>query len=77
MSNGTTNDFSVALNNLLTTAGTLAQQQFDLLNIGIRTAGELLEPVVKTSSDLIGSLLSNCCQFVQNIASSIFPQTEK
>jgi chlorosome envelope protein B len=74
MSNDAISDFSVAFNNLLTTAGTLVQQQLDLLNIGIRTAGQLIEPVVKTSSDLIGNLLSNCCQLVQNIASSIFPQ---
>ncbi|MEI6639390.1 MAG: chlorosome envelope protein B [Chlorobium sp.] len=74
MSNDAISDFSLALNNLLTTAGTLAQQQLDLLNIGIRTAGQLIEPVVKSSSDLIGNLFSNCCQLVQNIASSIFPQ---
>jgi chlorosome envelope protein B len=74
MSNDAIQDFSAALNNLLTTAGTMAQQQVDLLNIGIKTAGQLIEPLVKTSSDLIGSLLTNCCQIVQNIASSLFPQ---
>ena len=74
MSNDAIHDFSVALNNLLTTAGTMAQQQVDLLNIGIKTAGQLIEPLVKTSSELIGNLFSNCCQIVQNIASSIFPQ---
>ncbi|MBV5302886.1 MAG: chlorosome envelope protein B [Chlorobium sp.] len=74
MSNDAIHDFSAALNNLLTTAGTMAQQQVDLLNIGIKTAGQLIEPLVKTSSELIGNLFSNCCQIVQNIASSIFPQ---
>ncbi len=74
MSNDAIQDFSAALNNLLTTAGPMAQQQVDLLNIGIKTAGQLIEPLVKTSSDLIGSLLTNCCQIVQNIASSLFPQ---
>jgi len=74
MSNDAISDFSVALNNLLTTAGTMAQQQLDLLNIGIKTAGQLIEPLVKTSSELVGNLFSNCCQIVQNIASSIFPQ---
>ncbi len=74
MSNDAINDFSVAFNNLLTTAGTMAQQQLDLLNIGIKTAGQLIEPIVKTSSDLIGNLLSNCCQIIQNITSSLCPQ---
>jgi len=74
MSNDAISDFSVAFNSLLTTAGTLAQQQVDLLNIGIKTAGQLIEPLVKTSSDLLGSLLSNCCQIIQNITSSLCPQ---
>ncbi len=74
MSNDAINDFSVALNNLLQTAGTLAQQQVELLTIGIKTAGQLIEPLVKTSSDLVGNLLNNCCQIFQNITSAFAPQ---
>ncbi|TLU87765.1 MAG: chlorosome envelope protein B [Chlorobium sp.] len=74
MSNDAINDFSVALNNLLTTVGTLAQQQVELLNIGIKTAGQLVEPLVKTSSDLIGNLCNSCCQIIQNITSTFSPK---
>ncbi len=74
MSNDAINDFSVALNNLLQTLGTLAQQQVDLVGIGIKTAGQLVEPIVKSSSDLVGNLFTNCCQIIQNITSAFAPK---
>ena len=74
MSNDAINDFSVALNNLLQTLGTLAQQQVELVGIGIKTAGQLVEPLVKTSSDLVGNLFTNCCQIIQNITSAFAPK---
>ena len=74
MSNDAINDFSVAFNNLLQTIGTLAQQQVELVTIGIKTAGQLVEPLVKSSSDLVGNLFTNCCQIIQNITSTIFPK---
>ena len=74
MSNDAINDFSVALNNVLQTLGTLAQQQVDLVGIGIKTAGQLVEPIVKSSSDLVGNLFTNCCQIIQNITSAFAPK---
>ncbi len=74
MSNDAINDFSVAFNNLLQTLGTLAQQQVDLVSIGIKTAGQLVEPLVKTSSELVGNLFTNCCQIIQNITSALAPK---
>ncbi|MEI7934637.1 MAG: chlorosome envelope protein B [Chlorobiaceae bacterium] len=74
MSNDAINDFSVAFNNLLQTIGTLAQQQVELVTIGIKTAGQLVEPLVKTSSDLVGNLFTNCCQIIQNITSALVPK---
>ncbi len=74
MSNDAINDFSVALNNVLQTLGTLAQQQVELVGIGIKTAGQLVEPLVKTSSDLVGNLFTNCCQIIQNITSAFAPK---
>jgi chlorosome envelope protein B len=52
MSNDSVQDFSVALNNMVQTVGTLAQQSFELLNIGIKTAGQIIEPLVKATCDL-------------------------
>ncbi len=74
MSNDAINDFSVALNNVLQTLGTLAQQQVELVGIGIKTAGQLVEPIVKSSSDLVGNLFTNCCQIIQNITSAFAPK---
>jgi len=74
MSNDAINDFSVAFNNVLQTLGTLAQQQVELVGIGIKTAGQLVEPLVKTSSDLVGNLFTNCCQIIQNITSAFAPK---
>ncbi len=74
MSNDAISDFSVAFNTLLQTIGTLAQQQVELVTIGIKTAAQLVEPLVKTSSDLVGSLFTNCCQFLQNITSALAPK---
>jgi chlorosome envelope protein B len=74
MSNDSINDFSVALNNLLKTVGTLAQQQIELLNIGIKAAGQVIEPLVKTSSDLLGNVLNTVGQVVQNITSALAPK---
>jgi chlorosome envelope protein B len=74
MSNESINDFSVALNNLLKTVGVLAQQQIELLNLGIKAAGQVIEPLVKTSSDLLGNVLNTVGQVVQNITSALAPK---
>jgi chlorosome envelope protein B len=85
MSNESINEFSVALNNLLKTVGTLAQQQVELLNLGIKAAGEVIEPLVKTSSDLagnaikissdlVGNILNTVGQLFQNVTSALAPK---
>jgi chlorosome envelope protein B len=85
MSNESINDFSVALNNLLKTVGTLVQQEIDLVNLGIKAAGQVIEPLVKTSSDLLGNavkissdllgnVLNTAGQVVQNVTSAFAPK---
>jgi chlorosome envelope protein B len=85
MSNESINDFSVALNNLLKTVGTLAQQQVELLNLGFKAAGQVIEPLVKTSadlagnaikisSDLVGNILNTVGQLFQNVTSTLAPK---
>jgi chlorosome envelope protein B len=74
MANESINEFSVALNNLLTTVGTLAQQEVELLNIGIKAAGEVIEPLVRTSSNLVGNILNTVVQVIQNITSALVPR---
>ncbi|NTW69498.1 MAG: chlorosome envelope protein B [Chlorobiaceae bacterium] len=73
MSNGT-NDVSGAINNLLETVGKLGQQQIELLNSGIKTATQLIEPLGKTATDLVGNLLNAVNQVLQNISAAIAPK---
>jgi chlorosome envelope protein B len=85
MSNESINEFSVALNNLLKTVGTLVQQEIALLNLGVKAAGEVIEPLVKTSSDLagnavkfssdlVGNVINTVGQVVQNITCALAPK---
>jgi len=85
MANEPINDFSVALNNLLKTVGTLAQQQVDLISLGIKAASQVIEPLVKSStelagnavklsSDLFGSILNTVGQVFQNVTSALAPK---
>lgn len=73
MSNGT-NDVSGAINSLLETVGKLGQQQIELLNSGIKTATQLIEPLGKTATDLVGNLLNAVNQVLQNISAAIAPK---
>jgi chlorosome envelope protein B len=73
MSNGT-NDVSGAISNLLDTVGKLGQQQLELVNSGIKTATQLIEPLGKTATDLIGNLLNTVNQVLQNISAAIAPK---
>jgi len=73
MSNGT-NDVSGAINNLLETVGKLAQQQVELLNSGIKTAVQLIEPLGKTANDLVGNVLGTVNQVLQNVSSAFAPK---
>ena len=69
-----TNDFSVALNNLLDTAGKLAQQQVDLLTSGVKAVVQIVEPLAKTAIDLVGSASNTVGQALQSISSAIAPK---
>jgi chlorosome envelope protein B len=69
-----TNDFSVALSNLLDTAGKLAQQQIDLLSSGVKAVTQIVEPLAKTAIDLVGSASNTVGQVLQGISSAIAPK---
>ena len=73
MSNGN-NDLSGAISNLMDTMGKLAQQQVELINAGIKTASQLVEPLAKTATDLLGNVVSTMNQMLQNISSAIAPK---
>jgi len=74
MSNDALNDFSVAFNNLLQTAGTLVQQEITLVTLGVKTASELIGPVVKIPLDLVGNIFNNVGHTVQNVVYSCAPK---
>ncbi len=69
-----TNDFSVALNNLLDTAGKLAQQQVELVTSGVKATAQIVEPLAKTAIDLVGSATNTFGQILQSISSAIAPK---
>ncbi|TLU83632.1 MAG: chlorosome envelope protein B [Chlorobium sp.] len=69
-----TNDFSCALNNLLDTAGKLAQQQLDLVSSGVKAATSIVEPLAKTAIDLVGSASNTLGQVLQSVSSAIAPK---
>lgn len=73
MSNGT-NDVSGAINNLLETVGKLAQQQVELVNSGIKTTAQLIEPLGKTHTDLVGNVLNTVNQVLQSFSTAFAPK---
>ena len=74
MSNGTSNDVSGAINNLVDTLGKLAQQQIELLSSGIKSASQLIEPLGKTVTDLAGNLISTLNQVLQSVSAALAPK---
>ncbi|TLU87553.1 MAG: chlorosome envelope protein B [Chlorobium sp.] len=74
MSNGTSNDVSGAINNLIETLGKLAQQQVEFLNSGIKTAAQLAEPLGKTATELVGNVINTLNQVLQNISAALAPK---
>jgi len=74
MSNETNNEFSVALNNYFKTLGTLAQQLVELVNVVIKTAGSLIEPLGKTASELVCNTSTNVTKVFQGSAPAIAPK---
>ena len=74
MSNGTSNDVSGAITNLLETLGKLAQQQVDLLTGGIKTAAGLIEPLGKTATDLVTNMIGALNQVLQSVSAAFAPK---
>jgi chlorosome envelope protein B len=74
MSNGTSNDVSGAVSNLLDTLGKLAQQQIELLNSGIKSASQLIEPLGKTATDLVSNVINTLNQVLQSVSAAIAPK---
>ena len=85
MSNESINELSGAIDNLLKTVGTLVQQEIELVNIGIKAVGQVIDFIVKTSSDLAsnavktsseicGNLLNTAGQATQNVTSALAPK---
>ncbi|MBM3162907.1 MAG: chlorosome envelope protein B [Chlorobi bacterium] len=74
MSNGTSNDLSGAITNLMDTLGKLGQQQVEMLNSGIKTASQMVEPLGKTCTDLAGNMLNTVNQVLQSVSSAVAPK---
>ncbi|MBM3423691.1 MAG: chlorosome envelope protein B [Chlorobi bacterium] len=74
MSNGTSNDLSGAITNLMDTLGKLGQQQVEMLNSGIKTASQMIEPLGKTATDLAGNVLNTVNQVLQSVSSALAPK---
>ena len=74
MSNGTGNDVSGAVTNLLETLGKIAQQQIDLLTNGIKSAAGLIEPLGKTATDLAGNIINAPNQVLQSVSAALAPK---
>ncbi len=74
MSNGTGNDVTGAVTNLLETLGKVAQQQLDVLTLGIKSAASLIEPLGKTAIDLVGNLVNALNQVLQSVSAALAPK---
>ena len=74
MANSAGNDVSGAVTNLLETLGKLAQQQIDFLTSGIKGAVELIEPLGKTATDLVGCVISALNQVLQSVSTALAPK---
>ena len=74
MSNGTSNDLSGAVTNLVETLGKIAQQQLEMLTGGIKSAAGLVEPLAKTATDLVSNIVGALNQVLQGISSAIAPK---
>ncbi|WP_294345840.1 chlorosome envelope protein B [Prosthecochloris sp.] len=71
MSNGSNNDLAGAISGLVDTFGKLAQQQVEMLNNGVNTASEMIGPLGKTMTDLMGNMVDTVNQVLQNVSSNI------
>ncbi len=65
------NDLAGAISGLMETVGKLGQQQIEMLNNGIKTASEMVEPLGKTMTDLMGNVANTVNEVLQSVSSSI------
>lgn len=77
MANGSNNDLAGAISGLMDTFAKLGQQQVEMLNSGINTASEMVEPLGKTMTDLAGNVVNTVNQVMQNISSNISGDSSK
>ncbi len=73
MSNGT-NDVSGAVSTFIETLGKLAQQQVEIQSNGLKAAAQLVEPLGKIATDLVGNVFGTVNQVLQGISSAIAPK---
>lgn len=70
MANETNNDLAVSITNIVDTFTKLGQQQAEMLKNTI----PMIEPLVKTCTELISNVLGSANQALQNISSSVAPK---
>jgi len=73
MANDPINDFSVALNGIVQTVGTLVQQLVELVNIGINAVGGAIEPLVKTAGQLVEPLVKSTSDLACKVSTTVTP----
>lgn len=71
MANETANEFTNTINNLMETVGKLGQMQVELVSNGAKAFAEVLEPLSKTSSELVGNVVNNATQVLQDVSAAI------
>ena len=69
-----TNDLAGALTNLLNTGGTLLQQSIELLNCGLKSTSQIIEPLGKSAIELAGNATNVLNQTLQNVSAAIAPK---
>ncbi len=69
-----TNDLAGALTNLLNTGGTLLQQSIELLNSGLKSTSQIIEPLGKSAIELAGNATNVLNQTLQNVSAAIAPK---
>ncbi|MEI8033607.1 MAG: chlorosome envelope protein B [Chlorobiaceae bacterium] len=74
MSNGTTSDFSGSVASLTETLGKLAQQQVELLKLGIGSAVSVIGFVGRTSINIAGGVLGTVSSVMQTVLSIFAPK---
>ena len=69
-----TNDLAGALTNLLNTGGALLQQSIELLNSGLKSTSQIIEPLGKSAIELAGNATNVLNQTLQNVSAAIAPK---